>query len=77
MGAVRAFTWAFERFGIMANEYLAGFIRFLEGYYIILITKRSAVALIGGHYIYHIDDTMLISVPGPGAKLERKPDEAR
>ncbi|KND03050.1 phosphatidylinositol-3,5-bisphosphate 5-phosphatase [Spizellomyces punctatus DAOM BR117] len=56
---------------------IVGFVRFLEGYYIILITKRSAVALIGGHYIYHIDDTMLISVPGPGAKLERKPDEAR
>ncbi|KAI8918447.1 SacI homology domain-containing protein [Powellomyces hirtus] len=56
---------------------IVGFIRFLEGYYIILITKRSAVALIGGHYIYHIDDTMVVSVPGPGAKMERRPDEAR
>jgi len=31
-----------------------GFVRFLEGYYMILITKRSTVALIGGHYVYHI-----------------------
>ena len=29
-----------------------GFIRFLDGYYIILISKRSVVALINGHYIY-------------------------
>ncbi|KAI8589540.1 polyphosphoinositide phosphatase Fig4 [Geranomyces variabilis] len=56
---------------------IVGFIRFLEGYYIILITKRSAVALIGGHYVYHIDDTMVVSVPGPGAKVDRRPDEAR
>ncbi|KAJ3056503.1 phosphatidylinositol-3,5-bisphosphate 5-phosphatase [Rhizophlyctis rosea] len=56
---------------------MTGFVRFLEGYYIILITKRSAVALIGGHYIYHIDDTMLISIPGPNARMERKPDESR
>ncbi|KAI8815982.1 Sac phosphatase domain-containing protein [Fimicolochytrium jonesii] len=56
---------------------IVGFIRFLEGYYIILIVKRSPVALIGGHYIYHIDDTMAVSVPGPGAKLDKKADEAR
>ncbi|KAJ3414686.1 phosphatidylinositol-3,5-bisphosphate 5-phosphatase [Chytridiales sp. JEL 0842] len=56
---------------------IIGFIRFLEGYYIILVTKRSAVALIGGNYVYHIDDTLLISVPGPGIKYERKPEESR
>ncbi|KAI9106321.1 SacI homology domain-containing protein [Phlyctochytrium arcticum] len=56
---------------------IIGFVRFLEGYYIIALMKRSAVALIGGHYVYHIDETMLISIPGPNTKLEKKPDEAR
>ncbi|KAI9330793.1 SacI homology domain-containing protein [Zopfochytrium polystomum] len=56
---------------------IVGFVRFLEGYYIILITKRSAVALIGGHYIYHIDDTVLISIAGPATRVERRPEEAR
>ncbi|KAJ3004687.1 phosphatidylinositol-3,5-bisphosphate 5-phosphatase [Thoreauomyces humboldtii] len=56
---------------------IVGFTRFLEGFYLILITKRSVVALIGGHYIYHIDDTMVVSVPGPGSKIDRRTDEAR
>ncbi|KAI8849108.1 SacI homology domain-containing protein [Chytridium lagenaria] len=56
---------------------IVGFVRFLEGFYIILITKRSAVALIGGHYIYHIDDTLLVPVTSPTAKIERKAEEAR
>ena len=30
---------------------LLGFIRFTEAYYMILVTKRSQVAMIGGHYI--------------------------
>ncbi|KAJ1569358.1 phosphatidylinositol-3,5-bisphosphate 5-phosphatase [Cladochytrium tenue] len=55
---------------------IVGFVRFLEGYYMILITKRRPVALIGGHHIYHIDDTLMISIPGPGTKVERKPEEA-
>nr|KAJ3422930.1 phosphatidylinositol-3,5-bisphosphate 5-phosphatase [Polyrhizophydium stewartii] len=54
-----------------------GFIRFLEGYYIILITKRSAVALLGGHHVYHIDETVVLSVTSSQVKLEKKPDEAR
>ena len=40
-----------------------GFVTFTtEGYYMILITKRSPVSLIGGRYIYHIDDTVMISI---------------
>ena len=56
-----------------------GFVRFLGGYSIILITKRSAVALIGGHYIYHIDDTLMVHVSGAlnHVKPELKLDEAR
>ncbi|XP_066936633.1 polyphosphoinositide phosphatase-like [Clytia hemisphaerica] len=41
---------------------ILGFIRFLEGYYIILISKRRRVALIGGHTIYKIDDTDIIPI---------------
>jgi hypothetical protein len=39
---------------------LLGFIRFTEAYYMLLITKRSQVAMIGGHYIYQIESTELI-----------------
>lgn len=39
---------------------LLGFIRFTKSYHILLITKRSQVAVIGGHYIYQVDGTDLI-----------------
>ncbi|KAF2688181.1 hypothetical protein K458DRAFT_385750 [Lentithecium fluviatile CBS 122367] len=39
---------------------LLGFIRFTEAYYMVLITKRAQVAMIGGHYIYQVDGTELI-----------------
>lgn len=51
---------------------IMGFIRFTEGYYILVITKRSCVALIGGHYVYHIDATQLIPLVYGG--VYRKPD---
>ncbi|KAJ1912407.1 phosphatidylinositol-3,5-bisphosphate 5-phosphatase [Tieghemiomyces parasiticus] len=41
---------------------IVGFIRFTGSYYICLITQRSAVAVLGGHYIYHIDGTMLLNI---------------
>lgn len=50
-----------------------GFVRFLESTYLLIVTKKSAIALIGGYYIYHIDDTMLYAI----SKTEKKPDEAR
>lgn len=49
---------------------LLGFIRFTKCYYLCLVTKCSQVAVIGGRYIYHIDETKLIpldiSYKGPG-----------
>lgn len=39
---------------------LLGFVRFTGTYYMLLITKRSQVALIGGHYVYQIDGTELV-----------------
>ncbi|KAG0262163.1 phosphatidylinositol-3,5-bisphosphate 5-phosphatase [Mortierella polycephala] len=59
---------------------IVGFVRFTEGYYLTLITKRSPVALIGGHYIFHIDATMTVSVHSsttPTSKLDKNSDEAR
>lgn len=42
---------------------IVGFIRFLEGYYIILVTKRRKVAVIGLHTIYKVEDTTMIYIP--------------
>ncbi|KAF9935638.1 phosphatidylinositol-3,5-bisphosphate 5-phosphatase [Mortierella alpina] len=59
---------------------IVGFVRFTEGYYMTLITKRSPVALIGGHYIFHIDATTTISIHSsttPTSKLDKNSDEAR
>jgi phosphatidylinositol 3,5-bisphosphate 5-phosphatase len=39
-----------------------------------VITKRSPVALLGGHYVYHIDETRLISL---ASVLDKNPEEAR
>ncbi|CAB3223688.1 unnamed protein product [Arctia plantaginis] len=55
---------------------IVGFIRFLEGYYIILVTKRRKVAGIGSHSIYKIEDTATIYIPVDGNKPQH-PDEQR
>lgn len=39
---------------------LVGFVRFTAGYYMVLISKRSVVSLVGGHYIYHCDETQVV-----------------
>lgn len=44
---------------------LVGFVRFTMGYYMVLISKRSVVSLIGGHYIYHCDETQVVPVCHP------------
>lgn len=44
---------------------IVGFVRFTSGYYMVLISKRSAVSLVGGHYIYHCDETQVIPVCHP------------
>lgn len=55
---------------------LSGFVRFLEGYYIVLITKRRKMADIGGHSIYKIEDTSMIYIPNDSVRVTH-PDEAR
>lgn len=59
---------------------LLGFIRFTAQYYMIYVTKRSQVGMIGGHYLYQIDKTELmplVTAASNRAKTERHLEEAR
>ncbi|XP_068698688.1 polyphosphoinositide phosphatase-like [Montipora foliosa] len=57
---------------------IVGFVKFLEGYYIILITERRKVAQIGSHSIYKIEDTKLIPIGNEFVKQKiQHPDEAK
>lgn len=59
---------------------LLGFIRFTGAYYMLLVTKRSQVAMLGGHYVYQIDGTELVSLTTSTSsrlKPEKNPEEAR
>jgi len=57
---------------------IVGFVKFLEGYYLILISKRRRVALIGGHTLYKIDDTVMIPIANEQARSKfSNPDETR
>ena len=55
---------------------LIGFVRFLHGYYLILIIKRRKVASIGYHTIYKVEDTKLIYIPNK-QPIELVNEEAR
>ncbi|ETN42162.1 uncharacterized protein HMPREF1541_04103 [Cyphellophora europaea CBS 101466] len=59
---------------------LLGFIRFTSYYYMIYVTKRSQVALVGGHYIYTIEKTEMLPLTTSALakfKSERHIDESR
>lgn len=58
------------------RHFLTGFVRFLEGYYIVLITKRRKMADIGGHSVHKIEDTTMIYIPNDSVRVTH-PDEAR
>ncbi|XP_069830928.1 polyphosphoinositide phosphatase isoform X1 [Dendropsophus ebraccatus] len=55
---------------------IVGFVQFLEGYYIVLITKRRKMADIGGHAIYKVEDTSMMYIPNDSVRVTH-PDEAR
>lgn len=55
---------------------IVGFVRFLEGYYLIVVTKRRRVAVIGLHTIYKIEDTSMIYIPHESVRIPH-PDEPR
>ncbi|KAK4985385.1 phosphatidylinositol-3,5-bisphosphate 5-phosphatase [Elasticomyces elasticus] len=59
---------------------LLGFIRFTDAYYMLVITKRQQVAMIGGHYIYQIDGTELVPLTTGSMTSfakNRNPEETR
>ena len=59
---------------------LLGFARFTGAYYMLFVTKRSQVAMIGGHYIYQVDGTELIPVTTFSStrfKSDKNPEESR
>ncbi|GFQ96368.1 polyphosphoinositide phosphatase [Trichonephila clavata] len=62
--------------GSISSFGIVGFIRFLEGYYLILITKRKRVAYIGHHTIYKIQDTSMVYIPNDNEK-NLHPHEAK
>jgi hypothetical protein len=51
-----------------------GFTRFTAGWYALLIKQRAAVALIGGHYIFHCEETIVVPID---AKPERNAEETK
>jgi hypothetical protein len=55
---------------------IIGFVRFLEGYYIVLITKRLKAAMLGHHSVYKIEDTAMVYIPNEDCR-DAHPDEAR
>lgn len=59
---------------------LLGFIRFTGAYYMLLVTKRSQIAMLGGHYVYQVDGTELISLTTSNSsrmKPDKNHEEAR
>ncbi|XP_014233608.1 polyphosphoinositide phosphatase isoform X2 [Trichogramma pretiosum] len=55
---------------------IIGFVRFLEGYYIVVVTKRRRVAVIGHHTIYKVEDSSMIYIPNESVRIFH-PDEQR
>lgn len=57
---------------------LLGFIKFTGPYYMLLITKKSTVAMIGGHYVYQIEGTELVPLTPAKSKADgRNTEELR
>ncbi|KAH7927230.1 hypothetical protein BV22DRAFT_1193824 [Leucogyrophana mollusca] len=55
---------------------IAGFVKFTAGWYMLVISKRSVVALLGGHYLYHCESTDMIPVCF-NHKVEKATEEQR
>ncbi|EPS69498.1 hypothetical protein M569_05268, partial [Genlisea aurea] len=49
---------------------IVGCIKFLESYYMILVTKRRQVGSICGHAIYSIDESQTIIIPHPSVQTD-------
>ncbi|KAG0560065.1 hypothetical protein KC19_10G151800 [Ceratodon purpureus] len=49
---------------------IVGFIKFMESYYMILVTKRRQIGTLCGHAIFCIDESQLITVPHSTVQTE-------
>jgi hypothetical protein len=56
---------------------VCGVIRFLEGYYLILITRRRRVGTLAGHAVYTVEDTEARARGGGRAARARTPARAQ
>ena len=56
---------------------IVGFVNFLFGFYVIVISKRSRVGTIGHHYIYKIEDSEMLYIPYDVAVATTNNDEQR
>lgn len=56
---------------------IVGFVRFLQGYYMLLITKRRKVGEIAGHFIYGIESTAYLSIAHSSSKVVDSSNESR
>lgn len=60
---------------------ILGFIKFTGAYYMLSVIRRKQIAMIGGHYIYQVEETDLIpltlNVPSRFKQDARNADEAR
>lgn len=48
---------------------LLGFVQFLEGYYMILVTKACRICKIGYHWMYKVEETSMIYIPEESPKF--------
>ncbi|RHZ08102.1 hypothetical protein DYB31_001454 [Aphanomyces astaci] len=46
---------------------IVGFVKFLQGYYLVLATQRRKIGCIGGHYIYAIQSVQYLAIRQPAA----------
>ncbi|XP_060197956.1 phosphatidylinositol-3-phosphatase SAC1 [Lycium barbarum] len=49
---------------------IAGCIKFLESYYLVLVTKRRQIGCVCGHAIYCIDESQIITIPHVSAQTD-------
>lgn len=49
---------------------IIGCVRFLESYYLLLITKREQQGSVCGHKVYSVSDTVLIPLVQPAAQVK-------
>jgi hypothetical protein len=70
--STRTLAWCTESIEASAKKFphgkaraILGFVRFLRGYYVVLVKRRKRVASIGPHAVYEVQDTSMIPLFRP------------